>query len=385
MPDDPNPKRALRGPSSRPSTRAGRALQRRLRRARPRRGADGRASLVDIETDAVAEQDAQAAAPDAEQGEVGTPPETPAAGETATAGETSAAGETATGETSSPEPSTDDPDADDPDADDPDDDDPDAAGAAHDEADPGAKARSRRERFVQSLVRPGRGQIVAAVILLIFGMGGVMQIRANTEDETYSSARREDLIQLLDGLTQESRRLEGEIVELERTRNQLQSGADTSEVARKEAEKRVSVLSVLAGTVPAHGPGVRMRISDPQGKVSADLLLDAVEEFRDAGAEVIEFDDSVRVVASSWFGSGPNGLMVDGKTISTPIVIEVIGNPHSLEEAARFRGGLVSEITSDKVGGQVVIEQVSEVQIESLHDPAEPQYAQPASAPPTPR
>lgn len=366
MPDELNPKRALRGPSSSPSTRAGRALHRRLRRARPRRGADGRTSLVDVESGTAEEADPQSA-PDAEQG----------------AAETTATGETATGETAIGEigpGSTDDREA--PPVEEGDPDDPDAS---HDEFDPGAKARSRRERFVQSLVHPGRGQIVAAVILLIFGMGGVMQIRANTEDETYSSARREDLIQLLDGLTQESRRLEGEIVELERTRNQLQSGADTSEVAREEAEKRVSVLSVLAGTVPAHGPGVRMRISDPQGKVSADLLLDAVEEFRDAGAEVIEFDDSVRVVASSWFGNGPNGLMVDGKTISTPIVIEVIGNPHSLEEAARFRGGLVSEITSDKVGGQVVIEQVSDVQIESLHDPAEPQYAQPASAPPTPR
>ncbi|MGO1975175.1 MAG: DUF881 domain-containing protein [Propionibacteriaceae bacterium] len=369
MPDEPNPKRALRGASSRPSTQAGRALQRRLRRSRPRRGADARARLVDVAPGESDDLDLQTPAAEKAATESDS-------GESETAGSQTAGSEAADPETAGSEPR----DA----TGDETDDDPDAPGAGG-EVDPGARARSRRERFVQSLLRPGRGQIVAAVILLIFGMGGVMQIRANTEDETYSSTRREDLIQLLDGLTQESRRLEGEIVELEQTRNQLQSGADTSEVARQEAEKRVSVLSVLAGTVPAHGPGVRMRISDPQGKVSADLLLDAVEEFRDAGAEVIEFDDSVRVVASTWFGNGPNGLMVDGQTISTPIVIEVIGNPHSLEEAARFRGGLVSEITSDKIGGQVVIEQVSDVQITSLHDPAEPQYAQPASAPPTPR
>lgn len=368
MPDDQTPKRARRAATSKSSIgRAGRALRRQRRRGQPRRGSDPRASLVDVVP-------GESEALDAERTAVEDATDNPASD--------ASPDDTGPDEAGSPDAAGDGADADGADADG-----ADADGAAGEQPaeDARATARTRRDRFVQSLTRPGRGQIVAAVILLIFGMGGVMQIRANTADETYSSARREDLIQLLDGLTQESRRLEGEIVELDRTRNQLQSGADTSEVARQEAEKRVSVLSVLAGTVPAHGPGVRMEIKDPQGRVSADLLLDAVEELRDAGAEVIEFDDSVRVVASTWFGNGPNGLMVDGQTIETPIVIEAIGNPHSLEEAARFRGGLVSEITSDKVGGEVEIEQLDDVQITSLHDPAEPQYAQPASAPPTPR
>ena len=48
--------------------------------------------------------------------------------------------------------------------------------------------------------------------------------------------------------------------------------------------------------------------------------------------------------------------MIDGKPVSRPITFEVIGDPHSLEEAARFRGGIVSEITGPKIGGQVQIE-----------------------------
>lgn len=375
MPEDQTPKRALRAASAKPSSQASRSLRRRLRRSRPRRGEDPRATLVDVQPGEAAHLDA----PDEE-------PATDARTEDTSTGdirsEDTPSQDTPTEDSQSDDTPTEDSQSEDTSSEDtPTDDTPSEQQAAERVA----KARSRRARLVQSLVRPGRGQVVAAIILLIFGMGGVMQIRASTEDDAYSSARREDLIQLLDGLTQESRRLEGEIVELEQTRDQLESGADTSEVARKEAEKRVSVLSVLAGTVPAHGPGVRMRISDPQGKVTADLLLDAVEELRDAGAEVIEFNDAIRVVANTWFGTGPNGLIIDGREIETPIVIEAIGNPHSLEEAARFRGGLVSEITSDKVGGQVVIEQLGDVQITSLHEPAAPQYAQPASAPPTPR
>lgn len=246
-------------------------------------------------------------------------------------------------------------------------------------------ARSTRARLRASLLHPGRGQILAAVILFVVGAAGAMQIRINATDDTYASARREDLIQLLDGLSSESRRLEGEITQLEQTRSNLQSGADTQRVARQEAEKHLSELSILAGTAPAEGPGIRMRIADPKAAVDAGVLLDAVEEMRDAGAEVIEVNNTIRVVASTWFGSDGHGLVIDGKPVTPPITMEVIGEPHSLEEAARFRGGIVSEITGPRIGGQVQIEQQNRVVIESLHAASENQYARPASAGPTPR
>jgi uncharacterized protein YlxW (UPF0749 family) len=246
-------------------------------------------------------------------------------------------------------------------------------------------ARSTRSRLRASLLHPGRGQILAAVILFVVGAAGAMQIRMNATDDTYASARREDLIQLLDGLSSESRRLEGEITQLEQTRSNLQSGADTQRVARQEAEKHLSELWILAGTAPAQGPGIRMRIADPKAAVDAGVLLDAVEEMRDAGAEVIEVNNTIRVVASTWFGSDGRGLVIDGKPVTRPITMEVIGEPHSLEEAARFRGGIVSEITGPRIGGQVQIEQQNRVVIESLHTASENQYARPASAGPTPR
>jgi uncharacterized protein YlxW (UPF0749 family) len=246
-------------------------------------------------------------------------------------------------------------------------------------------ARRTRARLLESLIHPGRGQILAAIILFIVGAAGVMQVRINATDDTYATARREDLIQLLDGLSAESRRLEGEITELEQTRSNLRSGADTQRVARSEAERHLIELSILAGTAPAEGRGIRMRIADPNSAIDAGILLDAVEEMRDAGAEVIEVNNTIRVVASTWFGSDNRGLVIDGKPVSRPITFEVIGEPHSLEEAARFRGGIVSEITGPKVGGQVQIEQEDRVVIESLHASRENQYARPAPPQQTPR
>jgi uncharacterized protein YlxW (UPF0749 family) len=242
-----------------------------------------------------------------------------------------------------------------------------------------------RRRLLASLVKPGKGQLIAAAMLFVVGMAGVMQIRSNTQDSTYATARREDLVVLLDGLNEQQQRLEREQADLERTRSQLQSGADSQRVARAEARQRVDDLSILAGTAPATGPGIRMTISDPAHKLTADVLLDAVEEMRDAGAEVIEIDNSVRVVASTWFGSQGGKLVVDGNVVSSPYVIEVIGDPHGLEEAARFRGGIVSEITGPRIGGRVQIEQLDSVVIDSLHAATKNQYARPASPQPTPR
>ena len=242
-----------------------------------------------------------------------------------------------------------------------------------------------RHRLWSTLFVPGRGQVIAAVILFVVGMGTVMQIRISSADDAYTGARREDLVQLLDGLGSESRRLEHEISQLERTRTSLQSGADTQRVARAEAEKRLQVLSILAGTAPAQGPGIRMRIADPGHKVDAGVLLNAVEEMRDAGAEVIEVNNTIRVIGSTWFGSNAQGLVIDGIQVTDPITIEVIGEPHSLQEAAEFRGGLVSEISGPQIGGSVRIEQLDRVVVESLHPLHENEYAQPASSPPTPR
>ena len=240
-------------------------------------------------------------------------------------------------------------------------------------------------RIGRAALRPGRSQVVAAAVLCLLGMAGVVQVRANDSSDAYSNARREDLVQILDGLGVESRRLEAEVAELQGTRAGLRSGADSQRLAREDAQQRVGELAILAGTAPAKGPGIRLRISDPQDRVGAGVVLDAVEEMRDAGAEVIEINGQARVVASTWFGDDGTTLVVDGARVSRPLTISVIGDPHSLEEAARFRGGIVSEITGPKIGGDVQIDQIDDLAVTSLHAPPASQYARPATSGPTPR
>lgn len=247
------------------------------------------------------------------------------------------------------------------------------------QASPPRHARKVRwRRVLADFLRPSRAQALIAVVLFFTSLIVVMGVKASSSQSTFSTMRRADLIQMLDTLNAESRRLEAEIRELTSTKQRLESGADSAKVAEAEAQKRLSQLQILSGTVPAVGPGIRMTIIDPRGKVGPELVLDAVEEMRDAGAEVIEINDSVRVVASTWFGRSANGRVVaSGVELSSPITLEVIGDPPTLEAGARFRGGLVSEVQSDAVGGQVLISTLDEVRIDSVHEPAAFQFAEP--------
>ena len=233
--------------------------------------------------------------------------------------------------------------------------------------------------LVRDFVKPGRAQVVFAAILLVCGLAVAMQVRTQTSETDYSTLRRADLVQLLDDLTAQSRQLESEIAELEATQRQLQSGVDSEQVAKEEAQRRLDVLAILGGTAPAQGPGVRITINDPQHKVTSELLLNTIEEMRDAGAEVIAINGTIRVVASTWFGPGPNGsLVVGGEQITRPITIDVLGDPHALTEATQFSGGLVSEVESSRIGGTVNIVADGKLTINAVVAPPSNRFAKPA-------
>jgi len=117
-----------------------------------------------------------------------------------------------------------------------------------------------------------------------------------------------------------------------------------------------------------------MTISDPGAKVTPPLLLDAIEELRDAGAEAIQVG-SARVVASSYFGQAGSGIEVDGTTVTDPYVILAIGDPQTLSSAMQIPGGLSENVR--QLGASITITQSTELVVGALHTLREPRYARP--------
>lgn len=246
---------------------------------------------------------------------------------------------------------------------------------------PPAPEPTGRDRLVGALKRPrSRGQVAAAVLLAVVGFAGVVQVRANQQDDNYEGWRQQDLIQLLDSLDAASQRTESEIRQLERTRSSLQSDTNSRRAALAQAHQQADKLGILAGTLPAVGPGVRVTIHDPDGAVSTDHLLNGLEELRDAGAEAIEINNRVRVVAQTALQDDPQGgIVVGGQTVTPPYTIEAIGDQHTLARALSFTGGFIDEIQDPTVGGKVDVTELDKVEISTVREPAEPQYAQPAA------
>lgn len=233
-------------------------------------------------------------------------------------------------------------------------------------------------KFVEKFFKPSSTQLVLGVALAFLAFALVIQLARPATKNPYEGMRQDDLIQVLDGLNDESERLNKEINELRVTRDKLQSGLDANQVSEEEAAKRKKSLSVLAGIAPASGRGVKITIRAPKQKLKAGTLLNSIQELKDAGAEVLKINDSIRLGVDSWIGDNEQGIVVDGQQLGTPIIIEAIGDPHALEEGAKFRGGLVSQIESPKVGGSVEIVKSDEINIESVREMPQPLIAKPA-------
>jgi uncharacterized protein YlxW (UPF0749 family) len=224
--------------------------------------------------------------------------------------------------------------------------------------------------------RPGRGQILVAVLLAVLAFGAVVQGRTVSGSGDYAGARRGDLIQLLDSLDAARDRAESQLRDLQATKQKLENEGTRTQVALREAREEAGTLAILSGTVGATGPGIVIRIDDPDDAVAASTLLNVIEELRDAGAEAIEVNDTARIVAQTYLADANDGISIDGTVVSPPYIIDVIGHPHTLSEAVEFPGGITEVVST--LGGSVEVDESDEVEVTSLAVRREPEYAQPA-------
>ena len=223
--------------------------------------------------------------------------------------------------------------------------------------------------------RPGAArQTVMALLLGLLGFALVAQVRA-TQDAGLSTLRQSDLVRILDDVTERSTRLQNETRELERTRDRLRNSTDGRKIAQEETERRAETLGILAGTLPATGPGIEITIPDPEEKVGPLLLLDAVQELRDAGAEALQLGD-VRVVASTAITDAEGGIAVDGRPVASPYVVRAVGDRAAMATALRIPGGVVEVLAEE--GSTATIEERESVTVSALHVVETPQYARPA-------
>jgi uncharacterized protein YlxW (UPF0749 family) len=234
-------------------------------------------------------------------------------------------------------------------------------------------------RTLLRMSRPRATRANAFAALLAVGLGFAIATQVQQTNQSGLEQLREDeLVRILDDVSQEQDRLASDTRTLESTRDRLLSGVDASDEALKAAQERLDTLGILTGTVPASGPGVVITINDPDGKVTAARLLDALQELRDAGAEAVQVND-VRVVADTWFADRDGAIEVAGERISSPYTIRAIGDSATMASAMDIPGGVTESVRRD--GATSTTRQSEKVDVTALHSLGEPRYARPVPAP----
>jgi len=209
-------------------------------------------------------------------------------------------------------------------------------------------------------------------VTLLLGLALVAQVQSTAASDL-EELQEEDLIALLDDVTNRADNLEDEVRALEADRTRLAGGEDNAAAARA-AERRLESYQILAGTVPVSGPGVVVVVRDPERELSTTTVIDLIQELRDGGSEAIQIGE-VRVVASTWVEMRRDTLVVDGTSVSSPYEVRAIGDPHTLSGALAIPGGFIDNVRRN--GGSVQVTEQDDTVLDALHEPSPHQYAQP--------
>lgn len=227
--------------------------------------------------------------------------------------------------------------------------------------------------------RPTKANVFATLLAIGLGFAIAAQVR-QTSIEGLEDLREDELIRILDTVDQDGNRLAEEIQTLRLSRDRLRSDTTSLTETRAAAQQRLDSLAILTGTAPARGPGIVLTIRDPEFGVTAPMLLDTLQELRDAGAEAVEIN-GVRIVANTFFTDGEGGISISGAPVSAPYVITAIGDGSTLASAMEIPGGVTNTVRS--VGGEAGVETKDEVIVSALQTVSEPQYARPVPSPTT--
>ncbi|AKT51846.1 DUF881 domain-containing protein [Arsenicicoccus sp. oral taxon 190] len=227
--------------------------------------------------------------------------------------------------------------------------------------------------------RPTKANLAATALALLLGFALATQVQSQSR-RGLESLRTTDLVRILDDQNTRSDRLDADARKLQATRDELVDGSQQGQAAVKAAQERLDTLGILAGTAKATGPGVTITVSDPGGKVTAAMLLDVVQELRDAGAEAIQVGPA-RVTAGTWFAPKDGALYASDARLSAPYLIRAIGDPATMDAAMRIPGGVVESMKQE--GATATVSKAATITVDALTTPAQPRHAQPVPAPTT--
>lgn len=187
-----------------------------------------------------------------------------------------------------------------------------------------------------------RGQFSIGLVCVIFGIMLVVQFRTTSEiDPSFHSQRVEDLTQRLIQAERDRYALLAQLQELRYN--------SSTEATAKENER----IRMAAGVVPVSGPGLIVTLDDTSVQkasnkpsiyqIRSEDILKILNELKAAGAEAIAINEQ-RLVSTTKIRDGGSEIYIDNAPHQSPLRIQAIGDPITLENSLKMRGGVLESI-----------------------------------------
>jgi uncharacterized protein YlxW (UPF0749 family) len=200
---------------------------------------------------------------------------------------------------------------------------------------------------VKSRPKFGRTNIWKILVLLAAATMSFLAVGQLSEEDNFEEQLQTesegDLARILSSLSSESTALQEELATLKVQLATLQNNSNAQGTVSAQVQAQLNSLEVLAGTVPVAGPGLEIGITDSASQVTYEVLVDAVQELRDAGAEAIAINGR-RVGVASAFTTRDGRILLDDIPLPTPYDIDAIGPAATMEGGLNIPGGAIDTL-----------------------------------------
>lgn len=172
---------------------------------------------------------------------------------------------------------------------------------------------------------------MVSLIAVLLGFLVIVQLRSQAQvARSLANQDNTSIALLINDLGKANAQLLQQRIALDQRAQALRQGLVTGGADTRAIDHELSVLRVVAGMAPVHGPGLEIRIAGPMMDFE---LQDALNNLRNAGAEAAALN-GYRIVDGTPILSQGQVLRIAGQPVASPYTLKVLGDPEQLETAA---------------------------------------------------
>ncbi len=216
-------------------------------------------------------------------------------------------------------------------------------------------------------------QLLIGVVMLLLGVLGVAQFRAQTGNAGLAQLSSQDLTVLVANLNARNDQLRREIASLERELIVLSDNRSSGDASVDELRADLRRVRAYAGLDPVGGPGVAISISGP---IDGSGVEELINELRNAGAEAIGAG-GIRIVTGVVVVGAPGDASLAGVPLGEAFELSAIGAPDKLTGSLTRSGGVISQLAATQPDVAVTVTPVDRIELPATNRTLVPAHGEP--------